>query len=178
MPILWCYQCGEENVPRQAIGKDDDGEPACVAHAVCQTCREKKCACPAAADSVIRANKIAPLTQPKQFKVFDKGPGNAHHDSLAVPVREEEPSMSCSKCGCELRANNRRGICTRCRTGKAPKSQSPSMSTKRAKPGNGNFSIDLNEEMIDRIVARLISEMPTDRKVELIEGYLNGIGAA
>lgn len=32
--MQWCMQCGTENQPRLAVGMDDEGEPACVAHKV------------------------------------------------------------------------------------------------------------------------------------------------
>jgi outer membrane biosynthesis protein TonB len=31
---IWCLQCGEESRPQPSVGVDEDGEPACMMHAV------------------------------------------------------------------------------------------------------------------------------------------------
>lgn len=32
--MKWCMQCAEENQPRPAVGLDEEGEAACIAHTV------------------------------------------------------------------------------------------------------------------------------------------------
>jgi hypothetical protein len=32
--MSWCYQCGAEGRPTRACGVDEDGEPACLGHAL------------------------------------------------------------------------------------------------------------------------------------------------
>jgi hypothetical protein len=79
--MSWCLQCGAEGRPTRASGVDEDGEPACVGHAV----KEFGAGLNAAAG---RAPAVpAPIKQPAAAP-------------SPVQTKAEETTMRTCNCGC------------------------------------------------------------------------------
>jgi hypothetical protein len=79
----WCLQCGEENRPKKAIGKDLDGEPACRMHMV-------------APPVVIPPVKLEPVKPAKAATQPETS------EAMATSSKGIKPRSRCSICGREI----------------------------------------------------------------------------
>jgi len=96
--MTWCLQCGVEHHPVAAVGQDEEGEPACAAHAV------KK--------GEGMDLKDAPKCKAPDCEVHTKSKVGycAKHYFLSKTKNQGTPP-SCSVCGETLRRNNATRLC-------------------------------------------------------------------